>query len=381
MNNTSPAETKQLSAIHLHDTKDPPVLWLHPYVVAKIKMAWKRETEIGGFGILDASAEYPFYVTDWKIVKQEATAAHIDFDDVAYAKYISDMADAGVPFTHCGCCHIHTHPSGCMGPSGTDENECYSKYNYEFALFLIAPKGAPIDKWYCRLKCVWGKVHGRNGPVLRHEQIIAVRVWEPAEEAAWPRIAADLPVWKEEFDTLVIPKTYRSHTSSPTTSPSTIPLLDGLFDPDHRQIPLNTLPRGSFTIINSNLQTRNGKAARIIQFDASKAVTYQCRNNNNEWVDIDPRHINWRSASAQTASRTLTRLANKQSHRMTRNIHGVLCALNSDIFNSLTEAEQNAVTGGGEPLIDDEGRPIDHADLGFYRKSPSGKLILNALLV
>ena len=94
-------------------------LRMAPTAWAKLRyMCTSSDTEIGGFGV--SSTEDPLLVTEFHLIKQECTAATVELDDEALAEYVEDQVASGRHPSECLRIWIHTHPSKCTTPSGTD---------------------------------------------------------------------------------------------------------------------------------------------------------------------------------------------------------------------------------------------------------------------
>lgn len=130
-----------------------PRLLLRPLAFLKLTyLCQAASTEVGGFGL--GSEADPLVIDDLRLVRQEATAVTVVFDDDAVADLIDDMADAGVPPRRCGRVWVHTHPGQSASPSGTDERtfaRCFG--GADFSVMLILARGGDF---YARLQMVGG---------------------------------------------------------------------------------------------------------------------------------------------------------------------------------------------------------------------------------
>ena len=131
------------------------LLRLSPYAWAKIR--WIRDycgSEIAGFGI--SSQDDPFFLEDFRTIKQQASIAHFEFDDDALAVYQADMFDEGKEPADCMRLWLHTHPGNDFAsPSGHDDDkfaECFGKADW--AMMIIVDGG---DNIYARMRINSGK--------------------------------------------------------------------------------------------------------------------------------------------------------------------------------------------------------------------------------
>lgn len=121
-----------------------------PYAWAKIR--WIRDycnSEIAGFGI--SSMEDPFYMEDFRTLKQTASAAHFEFDDDALNDYLAGMFEEGKQPGECMRLWVHTHPTkDFASPSGEDEGTFTDAFgNADWAMMIIMDEG---DNVYARLR-------------------------------------------------------------------------------------------------------------------------------------------------------------------------------------------------------------------------------------
>lgn len=103
-----------------------PVLRFTPYVWSKIlHMRNIADTEVAGFGI--SYDDDPLLISDFALVKQKASKASFDFDDIGLGNFNTDMMLKGLSADHFFRVWIHTHPGG-PTPSSVDYgtlNECF----------------------------------------------------------------------------------------------------------------------------------------------------------------------------------------------------------------------------------------------------------------
>jgi len=127
-----------------------PKLRFTPYSWAKLRfMRDKGSTEVGGFGI-SKSLDDLLTITDIAMVKQECTAAFVEFDDIAVADHFESQHEAGRQPAQVGRIWIHTHPGNSASPSGTDENTFSRVFGKcDWAIMLILARGGEL---YARLR-------------------------------------------------------------------------------------------------------------------------------------------------------------------------------------------------------------------------------------
>jgi hypothetical protein len=115
------------------------------------KLVYLRDlgpTEVGGFGI--ATPEDLLGIEDVRLVRQEATAASVAFDDAAVADYFDQQVDLGLRPAQFARVWLHTHPGRSPAPSGTDE-ETFARVfgRTDWAVMFILARGGQT---YCRLR-------------------------------------------------------------------------------------------------------------------------------------------------------------------------------------------------------------------------------------
>ncbi len=121
-----------------------------PYAWTKLR--WIRDycnSEIAGFGI--SSMADPFYMEDFRTIKQVASSGHFQFDDDALNDYLADMFEEGKQPGECMRLWLHTHPTkNFASPSGTDEQTFSAAFgNADWAMMIIVDEG---DNVYARLR-------------------------------------------------------------------------------------------------------------------------------------------------------------------------------------------------------------------------------------
>jgi proteasome lid subunit RPN8/RPN11 len=152
-----------------------PRLLLRPLAFLKLTyLCHAAGTEVGGFGL--SSGAEPLVIEDILLVRQQATAVTVEFDDEAVADLIDDQADRGVPPQRCARVWVHTHPGSSASPSGVDERtfaRCFG--GADFSVMLILARGGET---YARLQLI--------GPVKTAVEIPVVVDW------------ASLPLWLDQ---------------------------------------------------------------------------------------------------------------------------------------------------------------------------------------
>ena len=119
-----------------------PTLRFTPYAWAKlIYLRDYGPTEVGGFGV---SHERDItLIEDVRLVEQECTAAHVEFEGESMLDLAEEMRASGVPTERFYRVWIHTHPGSSATPSGTDWNtfaEIYGKAPWA-VMFILARGG------------------------------------------------------------------------------------------------------------------------------------------------------------------------------------------------------------------------------------------------
>lgn len=116
-------------------------LRISPKVWAKLKFFRDRgSSEISGFGISYRSD--PLYVVDFLTIKQQASAASVEFDDDALNKYLDDMVKVGWHPSEVMRIWLHTHPGNSASPSGVDVNTFRDVFSgSDWSIMAILAKG------------------------------------------------------------------------------------------------------------------------------------------------------------------------------------------------------------------------------------------------
>jgi len=121
---------------------------ISPYAYQKILyFMYRGDTEVTGFGVTDPNDH--MLIVDFKLVKQECTAASIDMSKEGLDEYINKMMDQNIFPQQCFRYWIHTHPGNSPSPSSVDEKQ-FDEFmeNYPWIVMLIF---AQDQSTYCRL--------------------------------------------------------------------------------------------------------------------------------------------------------------------------------------------------------------------------------------
>jgi hypothetical protein len=151
------------------------------------------DTEIGGFAI--AAADDLLLVEDIRLVRQECSWAHVEFDDEAVAEFFDSEVDAGRRPEQFARGWIHTHPGDSPAPSNTDEltfGRVFGRSDWA-VMFILAQGG----QTYARLRF-------NVGP--GGEQLIPVEV-----DYSRPFASSDFEAWQKE---------YLAHVQVPAAEPA-----------------------------------------------------------------------------------------------------------------------------------------------------------------
>ena len=154
-----------------------------PYAWAKMRyFRDKGNTEISGFGI----AEGPdlLHIDDFITIKQDASAAHFEFDDSAVSDFLTDQVEKGLQPRQCMRVWIHTHPSDDSTPSCVDNRIFRDKFgSCDWAILCIM---GTEDSLYARMRFNVGP----KGD-LRLKHLI---------DLSPPFKGVDLAAWDKEFE-------------------------------------------------------------------------------------------------------------------------------------------------------------------------------------
>ncbi len=186
-----PPQTPRLKLFQPHEATKHPVLRFTPYAWAKLYfLCHFGDTEIGAFGI--ANVRDRLLIEDLALVKQQATAVTVKFDDDSVADFFDSQVDQGRKpewFARCWC---HTHPGASPNPSAVDE-ETFARVfgTCDWAvMFILARSG----KSYARLRF-------NVGP--GGETVIPVEV---DYDRSFP--GSNLEAWATEYEKYVMPGLY-----------------------------------------------------------------------------------------------------------------------------------------------------------------------------
>ena len=163
-----------------------PALRFSPTAWAKLLWFCRRgPTEIGGFG--RSAVDDPLFITDFAVLRQQASVVTVRFDDTAVAEYFEDQVAAGrkpADFARIWC---HTHPGDCPRPSSVDEAtfaRVFSPCDWS-VMFILTRTGAT----YARLQL--------QRPIPLQLPL------EVTVDYRRPFAATDEPAWEEEYGALI----------------------------------------------------------------------------------------------------------------------------------------------------------------------------------
>ena len=169
-----------------HSRGERPTIRFTPF--AWSKLLFLRDcggTEVGGFGI-NVSNDL-LLVEDVRLVKQQCTAASVQFSETAVQELFSEPTCDLHRDNHAGRIWIHTHPGDCARPSEADEEtfaRCCSNVTWA-VMFIIAASG----ETYARLQF-------NIGPRCSRRLLVDV-------DYAGEFRQADFASWKSEYDAKV----------------------------------------------------------------------------------------------------------------------------------------------------------------------------------
>ena len=155
-----------------------PVLRFSPTAWAKLTFFRDYgDTEISGFGI--SEREDLLCVTDFQIVKQEATVVSISLDDQAIADYFDAQVDANRKPEEFFRVWLHTHPGNSPTPSSTDEDTFARVFGRsDWAVMCVV---AQEGKTYARLRFNTGP----GGDVLIPVTVDYSMPFGPSDHESW----------------------------------------------------------------------------------------------------------------------------------------------------------------------------------------------------
>ena len=142
-------------------------------------------TEVGGFAI--SASNDLLLVEDVRLVKQQCTAASVQFSDAAAGDVFDNSTGNQSDDNNAGRIWIHTHPGDCARPSEADEDtfaRCCSSVPWA-VMFIIAANGDT----YARLQF-------NIGPRCSRRLFVEVDYSKEFQQA-------DFAGWKTEYDTKV----------------------------------------------------------------------------------------------------------------------------------------------------------------------------------
>jgi proteasome lid subunit RPN8/RPN11 len=162
----------------------------------------RGDTEIGGFGI--SRSDDFLYVEDFVTVKQEASAAFVEFDDDAVNEFLTKAVEQGLHPAECMRIWLHTHPAGVNSPSGTDEDTFRRIYgDSDWGIMFILPKNGEA---YARLQF-------NTGPTGHMKLPVRIDYNPPFSGVT----QEELEAWEKEYQDNIGLVRYRSYSSGRST--------------------------------------------------------------------------------------------------------------------------------------------------------------------
>lgn len=173
---------RKCSLLETSECKSP-VLRFTPTAWAKLhSFCHHGDTEIGGFGI--TRPDDLILIEEFMTVKQDASMAHVAFDDEAVGDFFETQVDAGRKPEQFARIWLHTHPGDSPYPSMTDEETFHRVFGRcDWAVMFILARGG---KTYARLRFNTGP----GGAILIPVEIDYDHSFAPSDHQSW----------KEEYD-------------------------------------------------------------------------------------------------------------------------------------------------------------------------------------
>ncbi len=180
-------------------------------------MAWLKyrsmcrgvDTEMAMMGI--SAEDDPFFIEDFVVLQQEASAAYVEFTDEAIADFVEDMADRrNIPTWRFFRVWAHTHPGNSPHPSGTDHDTLGRVWaRAPWAIMLIMARDFSL---FAKLR-----VNCLEGPVPFHLEK-ELKVEPLGIDALKEDLLIPATQWRNELKTLVKPRVIQvsPHNGSPT---------------------------------------------------------------------------------------------------------------------------------------------------------------------
>lgn len=197
-------------------THHPSLHELHFTPYAYAKMQYIRDigrTEVGFYGI---SAEQNLLtIEDVVMLKQECTAASVDFDDTSGAEFLEKYAlDLKMPVDRFNRIWIHTHPGDSPNPSGTDEDTFKKIFGRcPWSIMYILARGGQD---YCRLQY-------NVGPTIHLRLETRIQFAGPSKAVDQAAVEA----WFDEYKSNVNLPRYQQSTYTPTRTQGYTPTYPG----------------------------------------------------------------------------------------------------------------------------------------------------------
>jgi len=113
--------------------------------VAHVHLRWMIERtsdELSAYGLIDSVGGGVIRISDFILAAHESSAAFVENDMAWFADLQMRLhVERGIEPWQLAC-WLHTHPVGCNGPSGTDDQTMDANFaDYPFALMMIQPHG------------------------------------------------------------------------------------------------------------------------------------------------------------------------------------------------------------------------------------------------
>ncbi|MBD3674535.1 MAG: hypothetical protein HUJ26_13515 [Planctomycetaceae bacterium] len=152
---------------------------------------------MGGFGITET--DDLLLVTDFQLVNQVCSWAHVAFEDESVADFFDHQVDEGRTPEEFGRIWIHTHPGDSPWPSNVDEETFERVFGRaDWAVMFILARGGDC---YARLRY-------NHGPKAEFEIPVGV-------DYSLPFAGSDHESWEREYRQHVLPEEDLRFTLSP----------------------------------------------------------------------------------------------------------------------------------------------------------------------
>lgn len=175
--------------------RERPRLMFAPLAWLKLQfLCHAGPTEVAGFGL--SAVDDPLYLEDVLLVRQQATAATVVFDDAAVADLFDAMTDAEVPPARFARVWLHTHPGASAEPSWTDEATFDRAFGgCDWAVMAILGR---TGRTFARLRFSAGP-----GGSVRLRTAVDWTTWPAAATDPERPLSARMAAWAAEYAALV----------------------------------------------------------------------------------------------------------------------------------------------------------------------------------